>query len=404
MASSNPKTKIKIAIMSFCLLIMGVIAIAGGMGVIAAQFPSSHVNELIAFPSISVIVVTLLAGKLQEVVSSKLLVIIGIIFFLVGGLIPVFVDDYNLIIVTRFIIGIGIGLIQALAPALIGTNFDGDERQRVMGLLATFQMVGVAVMLQLGGILAQIGWNFTFYVHFIAVVSLICVIALLPYDKPREKANGNPDENAVKEKPKLTPSSISWALIMMVFFFGGMVLTQYMAQYMTIHQFGGQAAEGAAMSGTALLFHAVGGIAGGILYGKLVMATRNTTISIGLFIGVASYLMAGFSENVPLAIAGSFLYGITISFVVASVLNYASGAVSPAAIPLSVVFAICGQNVGQFLCPYIAEPIGKLLVSDDMYRGTFIFGAALLAVMAVCLMVWGIRRNSKEKLALERAV
>jgi MFS family permease len=386
MEQSNQK--IKLAIYSFSILMMGVIAIAGGMGVIAQHFPGRDINALIALPSIPIIIVTIVAGKLQEYIPIKVLVIIGVLCFLVGGILPAFMTDFSTILVMRVIFGVGVGLAQTLSSALVGMHFEGAERQRVMGLQTSAQMIGAAVMMFASGYLARFGgWNGTFYVHILAVLSLIVVLVFLPMDKPLKQKGGN---GAPAEKVRLTGAAICWAITLTIFFFGGMILAQFLALYMAEHNLGD-----ASVAGWGTMIFAIGGFLMGLVYGKLNTAAKNVTLSIGLFVGVAAYLLVGFSANVAVTIIGSFLYGACVSIVMASVMTATAMSVSPIAIPLAIALTTCGQNIGSYVCPYISLAVAGLF-GPDLTRNVFIFGAILFGVMGIITLVWGIAQNSRK--------
>jgi MFS family permease len=386
MEQSNKR--IKLAIYSFSILMMGVIAIAGGMGVIAGRFPGEDINALIALPSIPIIIVTIVAGKLQEYIPIKVLVVIGILCFLIGGILPAFMTSFSTILVMRVIFGVGVGLAQTLSSALVGMHFEGAERQRVMGLQTSAQMIGAAVMMFASGYLARFGgWNGTFYVHLLAILSLIVVLAFLPSDKPlrRQKGDGGP-----AEKVRLTGAAVCWALTLTIFFFGGMILAQFLALYMEAHAIGD-----AGVAGWGTMIFAIGGFLTGLVYGKINSAARNVTLSIGLFVGVLAYLLVGFSAHLGVTIVGSFLYGACVSIVMASVMTATAMSVAPVAIPLAIALTTCGQNIGSYICPYIALAVGGLL-GEDLTRNVFIFGAILFGVMGVITLIWGVIQNTRK--------
>jgi MFS family permease len=385
------KRKIKLAIYSFSILMMGVIAIAGGLEVIGTHFGSMDVaQQLIAIPSIPIIIVTLLVGKLQEYVSMKKLIIIGILCYLVGGVAPTFMGSFTAILVMRCIFGVGVGIVQALSSALVGAYFDGEERQQVMGRQTSAQMLGAAVALLISGYLALAGWNITFLIHLIAIISLICVILYLPETPPQRQSR-----RVTTEKPQLTSGAIGWAATIFVFFLGGMILAQFMAFFIASHQLGTSAE-----AGLATMIFAIGGFLMGMVYGKLVQAAKNYTFIAGLLMGVVAYLLVAFAPNLIVAYIGSLIYGFCVSTIMATVMVGTAASVTPVTIPLAISIATCGQNLGSYLCPMITNAMAGLLGSD-ISRNAFIFGAILFAAMAVVALIWGATR--KETAAANRA-
>ena len=76
------KGKIQVGIYLISVLMMGVVGIASAISVIGANFPElsqTDVQTLISIPCIIIIPVTLIVGKLMQVMSKKLLAVIGMI-------------------------------------------------------------------------------------------------------------------------------------------------------------------------------------------------------------------------------------------------------------------------------------------------------------------------------------
>jgi len=369
---------------------MGVIAIAGGMGVLGAKFgPLGYdVSQLMAIPSIPIIIVTIVAGKLQEYVPIKVLVIIGILCFLVGGIVPAFLTSFSAILVLRAVFGVGVGLAQTLSSALVGMHFEGAERQRVMGVQTSAQMIGAAVMMFASGYLAKINWEAIFWVHILAVLSLIVVLICLPMDKPMRNAGGG---HASTEKVKLTGGAIGWAITLTFFFFAGMILAQFLALFMQDHGIGG-----AAESGNATLLFALGGFFTGLVYGKINSALKNYTLTFGCVLGIIAFLLIVFANGVGLAYVGSFIYGGCISVVMAFVMTATAMSVQPNAIPLAIALTTCGQNLGSYFCPIVAR-WGAGLFGTDITKNVFLFGCLIFAIVGVIYIFWGIAETKKQK-------
>jgi len=383
------KTKIKLAIYSFSILMMGVIAIAGGMGVLGARFgPLGYdVSQLMAIPSIPIIIVTIVAGKLQEYIPIKVLVIIGILCFLIGGIVPAFLTSFPAILVLRAVFGVGVGLAQTLSSALVGMHFEGAERQKVMGIQTSAQMIGAAVMMFASGYLAKISWEATFWVHILAVLSLIVVLVCLPMDKPMRKSGGQ----ASTEKVKLTGGAYGWAITLTIFFLAGMILAQFVAIFMQEHGIGG-----AAESGNATLLFALGGFLTGLIYGKLNSALKNFTLTFGCVLGIIAFLFIAFAKSVALAYLGSFIYGGCISVVMAFVMTATAMSVKPNAIPLAIALTTCGQNLGSYFCPIIAR-WGAGLFGSDITKNVFLFGCLIFAIIGIVYIFWGIAETKRQK-------
>jgi MFS family permease len=384
---NQSKGKIKLAIFSVGILMMGAMAIASGLAVIGQHFsdvPQTSIQLLITIPCMIVIVANPIFGKMQEYVPIKTLVLIGILCFLLGGIAPAFLTSFPLILICRGIVGVGVAAAQVLSSSMVAANFEGEDRANVMGQLASAQMLGCAVMVFVSGYLAMMGWNMTFYVHLIAIISLVCVIAYLPYTKPMRAAEGGPTE-------KIDISgAYGWAFTMFIYFISGLILATYLAFIITEKGLGTPA-----NAGQATMAFAIGGFLMGFFFGKLAQVARKASLAVGLFTGVLSFLMIAFAKDLFMIYLGSLVFGFNITIVFASIMDGTSSSVSPASVPMAISIVVAGQNLGSFLCPYIITPIAAA-IGNNVNTNAFIVGAIHLAIMGVIALVWGISKNAKK--------
>lgn len=387
------KSRIKIGIYGIGILMMGVIGISGALTAIGAHFPDASqtmIQNLISIPCLVVIPVTLIVGKLMDSVSKKLLSIVGILCFLIGGFLPALMSSLTVILVLRGIFGVGIGVVQCVSSALVAENFEGPERDKVQGNLTSAQMLGICVMVFAGGWLADVSWNFAFFVHLLGIISLILCIVCIPNVKP-QGAQAARVSDAPAQKVKLTKGSWIWALTMFVLFIGAQIYSIALSFIVDEKGLGT-----AAQSGNAMAFFAIGGFLLGLVFGRLSGAARNLTLFVGLVGIIVSYLVIAFAGSMPMIYLGAFLFGVSLSVCMPCVIVGTAGSVDVFSSAMAISITMCAQNFAQFLCPYIVNPISAAL-SDGTNANqiSFLLGAGLTAVMAVIALIWGIAQNRK---------
>ena len=383
------QSRIKLGIYGVALLMMGVIGVSGALSTIGAHFPGASqtmIQNMISIPCLIVIPVTLIVGKLMSSVSKKALAVTGVLLFLVGGVLPALLDSLGAILVLRGVLGVGIGIIQPVASALVAENFEGAERDRVQGNVTSAQMLGCAVMVFAGGSLAAVSWNLAFWVHLLAVAALLLVLTCLP--------NTRPDKGETRHngpRPKLTGGAWVWAGTMFVLFIGAQIYSVYLAYIVTEKALGT-----AAQSGSAMAFFAIGGFFIGLVFGKLTAKARNLTLSVGLAGILAAYLVIAFAANLPMIYLGAFLFGVSLSICMPCIIVGTGNAVNAAASGMAISVTMCAQNLAQFLCPYLVNPLTAALGNGaNNNQLAFLLGAALTAVMLAAAVLWGVRENRK---------
>lgn len=379
------KGKIQVGIYLIAVLMMGVVGIASAISVIGANFPElsqTDVQTLISIPCIVIIPVTLIVGKLMQVMSKKLLAVIGIILFLVGGIVPAFMTSFLALQVLRGVFGAGVGILQVVSTALVAENFEGAERDRVQGNLQAFQMLGCAVMVFVGGWLATMGWNVVFYVHIIGVISLIVVLACLPNVKPA--ASVKTASSAPAEKGKLTGKMWVWMIITFFVFCTGQIYSNGNAFLLVEKGIGDSAASGLGMA-----FFCAGGILMGLLYGKLANALKGYTMGMGFIVMALAYAVMALAPSIAVFYVGCLVLGIGMSVVMPGVFLNVGNSVGPAAVGMALSIATCVQNFGQFCSPFLVNPVAEALgkASGMVNVASFYVAAGVGALLGVIMII-----------------
>jgi len=390
MSANYNKTRIKIGIYAMAVLMMGIVGVSGSLTVIGAQFPTasqSLIQSIISIPCLAVLPTTLLSGKLMDSMPKKTLGIIGMVIFLVGGVVPVCLTSLPVILVLRGIFGIGVGIVQAVASALVAENFVGPEREAVQGTMTSAQMLGCAVMVFAGGWLGDIAWNASFLVHGIAVLSLIIAFICLPLVRAPKKDSAD----VARGKNRLNKSSWSWAGITFALFIGVQVYTVYISYVLNEKSIGG-----AAESGATVAVACVGGFIMGILYGKLAGRAGNLTFAIGLFVMALSYLILALAGSMTVIYIGGFVYGIAMAICMPAAFVNTANSVDAFSSAMALSITMCAQNLGQFVCPYIMNVITGITGSAQPSTLTYLLAAILLAGMGAPAVFWGIRENTRK--------
>lgn len=390
------KTKIKIGIYAMAVLMMGIVGVSGSLTVIGAHFPTasqSLIQSIISVPCLAVLPTTILSGKLMDVMPKKTLGMIGMLIFLIGGVAPFALTSLPVILVFRALFGIGVGIVQAVASALVAENFFGPERESVQGTMTSAQMLGCAVMVFAGGWLGDLAWNASFLVHGIAVASLIIAFICLPLVRAPKTGSETGHAGArragnAQRKTRLNRSSWSWAGITFLLFIGVQVYTVYISYVLSEKSIGG-----AAESGATVAVACVGGFIMGILYGKLAGRAGNLTFATGLFIMALSYLILAFAGSMLVIYAGGLVYGIAMAICMPAAFVNTANSVDADSSAMALSITMCAQNLGQFICPYIMNFVTGTTGSAHPSTLTYLLAAVLLAGMGIPAVLWGVRKG-----------
>ncbi|TDC51091.1 MFS transporter [Jiangella ureilytica] len=124
----------------------------------------------------------LLGGRLADLVGAKRVVLAGLQVFTAASLFTGLAESSELLIAGRIAQGVGAALLSPSALSLVVTLFEGDERNRALGVWSALGGGGAALGVLLGGALtAGPGWPWVFFVNVpIGLVIAVALARLLP--------------------------------------------------------------------------------------------------------------------------------------------------------------------------------------------------------------------------------
>ncbi|MBU9713688.1 MFS transporter [Evansella tamaricis] len=107
-----------------------------------------------------------LFGKLSDIIGRKLMMVVGIGFFLIGTIFSGFSDSIGTLVVWRMIQGIGGGAIQPVAMIIISDVYDGDHRAKIQGNVSSVWALASIMGPILGGFLIEyFHWSWIFWIN-----------------------------------------------------------------------------------------------------------------------------------------------------------------------------------------------------------------------------------------------
>lgn len=346
------RTILKMAVLSISLLLLAATAVSPAIANIRAAFPevsTQTIMLLVSLPSMTMVLASLVFGRLSELFSRRALVHTALLLFLLGGVAPYFLNDITLILVMRAILGVSLGLIFPLSLVLISDFFEDGDRATVMGLQSVFVNGGGIFFTLLGGLLCVADWHNTFLAYAAGFIVLIFVYFCLP-EPPKAAAaanTGGPVAPVPLPGRVYLIESIVFLYNLLIFAFFTNVAIQVVGENM----------GNAASAGVALTVFTGGGLVSGLLFGKIMQVLKNYTIAAGWLLTGAGMALVSGTHDFTLLLAGCFIGGLGFSitcpafFVTLSVLS------PPARVAFSISLASALSGIGQFTAPFVFESV-----------------------------------------------
>lgn len=125
-------------------------------------YSTDQVEMLVSIPSFCMMLMILGSNWIYRFASEKFWITQGLILLSVAGVVPVFVESYPVIFVSRAFLGIGLGLVNGRAVSMISERFEGREKVTLLGYRASIEVAGNILMTLVVGRLLLIRWNLAF--------------------------------------------------------------------------------------------------------------------------------------------------------------------------------------------------------------------------------------------------
>jgi EmrB/QacA subfamily drug resistance transporter len=127
----------------------------------------------------------LLAGRLGDLLGRRNVFLIGLAVFVAASALCGAAQDQTMLIVARFVQGLGGALASAVILGMIVTMFpEPAERAKAIGVFSFVASAGASIGLLLGGVITQaINWHWIFFVNLpIGVVTALLAVRLVNRD------------------------------------------------------------------------------------------------------------------------------------------------------------------------------------------------------------------------------
>ncbi|MFA9456354.1 MFS transporter [Halalkalibacter sp. AB-rgal2] len=379
------KQLIKTAILSVSLLtVMAGAAISPALGDIALAFPNSNettIKLILTLPSVMIIPFIFVSSHLTRRFSKKSILLIGMVFYLIGGLGGGLVPTIELLLLFRAILGIGVGLMMPLSTSLVADFFDGQERTTTMGQVSAVNNLGGVVLFLLSGVLAAISWRMAFSVYTLVVVSVIIVWLFLPKQQLIDRGS--------KVKLEPLPKSVyftgaSMFFIILVFF----ALPSNMALFMQQEGIGNSQNAGMVISaGTAA------GFVAGLILAQIKRIFQRFFYTVMLLLMAIGFLIIAFAPNAFIIGCGVGLMGFGFGSLMPTVFDHVTRIVPRVQVVQAMAVVTSMLFLGQFLSPIILDSIG-ILVGDESIRFTYFLLAGSLFLVSTVFFIHASSRRS----------
>ena len=374
--------KLTLTILSISLLtVMAGAAVAPALGIIQGHFKDAsplQIKFIVSMPALFIIIVNLLFTQVCRVLRTRTIALIGLLMYVVCGMGAFLVNDINVLLLLRAMLGMSVGLIMPLSTGLLAYYNPPEEVAKLMGLSAAMNQMGGVVATLLAGVLATIQWNYAFLVYALGLIVVVLVLLYLPNEKltpargyKREAMEVEPGSTELQARQlahnegmwvmmrRFHPSIVGMLLCMGIFF----VFITNFAMTEKNH-----------LDALLVTYLMVGvdviAFFAGMMFGKVMerMPVQMKYVAPVLFI--VGYCLLSFSSNSVLVIVGSALIGSANGFGIPYLNTIASIKGGKESVTTVMPLISAALYLGQFISPVVVNTLSSFVFEYDI-RGPY---------------------------------
>lgn len=337
--------------------------------------PTVLTKLILTMPAIMIAVCAPLAGHLSDIFGRKELLLVSLVLYGAAGLSGYFLDNLILLLVSRALLGVGVGGIMSAATALIGDLFSGRERAGFIGVQSGFMYIGGVVLVLFGGMLAEISWNAPFAAYAAAFVIFLLGLLGLPDPEKREKRKHDAKHN--NDAFPYAPFVLIYGLVFLLMIFYFMVLVQ--VPFLLQGRFG----AGSIMTGILIAVSAMAGSLSSLSYSSIKRRLSYRTIyMLGFGFIAAGFALIGVSGSLPLMLTGLACAGLGNGLLMPNG-SFWLMELAPEHQRGKAVGGYTGMIfLGQFCSPLVMAPV----VTYATLSGAFFVASAAMVLIVVFLL------------------
>ncbi|WP_165212272.1 MFS transporter [Streptococcus tangpeifui] len=339
----------KISLLALSLMLVSTYAISPALPEMIHYYnqrgiSSDRVELLVSLPSFAIIAVLLITPGISRFFSERLIIVSGLCLLSLGGFFPLMNQTYNLVFLSRLVLGLGIGLINARAISIISQRFTGRDRIKMLGLRGSAEVLGSALLTFIAGQLLNFTWSVTFAIYALGFLILGLYLAFVPQSPESSPVQQEPIKKQIKTD-HLIPRQLLYILSLALY--AGFVILINSANTLRIPLVVTQYGLGSAQQASLILsLMMLMGIVAGTFFSSLVELLGRSLMSLVVFILGLGLFVMWLAPDIIILGLGALLTGFVYSLGVTYVFNLISETIPKRHLHTATTLVLLGCNLG----------------------------------------------------------
>lgn len=375
------QTMRKITLLSLSLMLTSALAISTVLPAMLGYFdkyPTEQVEMLITVPSFAITAMIILNTWLSKVLKERHMIILGLLVMSISGVVPVFAKSYIIILLSRILFGLGIGMINAKAISIFSEYYEGNEKDTLLGYRGSAEVLGNAIMTLVAGRLLLIKWNYAFLVYALGFVILFMYLTFIPNKKTTEENIISSEQNKEKFSSGAILTTILYTLLAGILVCINCSNSMRIPMLVLERKFGTESDASIVLSVLMIT-----GIIAGILFGKISELFKKNIFGGSLILLGCGIGIIAFSGNMIILGIGAVVTGFFYTTALTCVFSGISDKVPQNIVNTATSVILVGCNLGGAFSPMILKGIGKINASTEM---PFLFYMGMVVVIGIIVL------------------
>ncbi len=365
------------------------LAVSPILGELQKIFPHAtelDIQMLTSLPSLMIIPFILLAGKLTERIDNIRLLQIGLVIFVISGVLYLLSNKMWQLVAISGMLGVGSGLIIPLSTGLIGRFFVGRYRTKQFGLSSAITNLTLVIATVIAGYLAEISWHLPFVVYLLPIVSIILSFQLRKAltQEPEPSPVTDNSDNGLRPHVQVGNNGIGTHHLIEVMLFYGLVTYLVVIISLNLPFLIEERGMPTGISGTYISLFFLAIMAPGFILNRLIdLMGRSTQMWSMLMIVIGLGLIVA-TGNVWLVGVGCVLAGAGYGIIQPIMYDRTTHIVLPHKSTMALACVMAMNYVAILVCPFVIK-LFKIIMHDSselfaFQLNTFLAALTLLVV------------------------
>lgn len=392
MKEQRNKLIFKVSLLSISMFLMMAPQIASALPLMYHAFPGvdkAGVEMLSTVPNFGIMVGLLISPIFVKYLGQKVTILIGLVGTLITGTFPMYCFAYTPILISRFLIGLSIGLFNSLAVSLIPQFYNDDENElaQMVGIQNVMGNVGAAIASFLVSYLVTVSWHAAFAIYFLVIPALILFILFVKLPKTQHRKVAAERKN----KQHINGSVIKIAILMFLIFTFFMTTT-FKLPILIVQEKLGSTSQAALVAGFSTLIAIPIGACFGIVFKKI----HDMIFPISYLFVTLGFLGIAFAQNMPTLLLAIVVLGIGFGLGVPYMYNWLDWSAPVDSVNLATTVVLVLVNIGCFVSPTIIDGITNLCGSSSP-RVAMLISTVAFGLITAYAFVHYLRVHKKSK-------